>query len=694
MHFDVRHRNMKRTLMPMKRFKSLSGRSKLLLGGLAVLALLVTAFVYVEVTQSRDELLGSVRAEALLLMETLNRGSEITITAGRELDQALIDRMLLSARLLDARDEARPMSQSRLAAEARELGLAVAMFFDGSGAAGSTSAPRKSAVDVDAAHPIMKEVLTPVLDGSYVWTADSRIHCPWTDDTLFVLAHARGNRDGAVLLGLSSSELLELRKRLGIGKLVQDIGDTPDIAYVLLQDSLGILTASRGIQEMSAIDEDPFLQQAMETDSAYTRIREYDGGRVFEAVRRLSFHDGTTMLSRIGLSLVRVRAIQQRSMRRTILIAIGFFVTAAILLVLLLTRQRFATLAAEHRRVTTYTGLVLDNIADAVVASDAQGTITVFNEAAVALLGVDADAATGRAYDTIVPDDALLLRRTREHGEPIGFEEVSRTNAEGEQRQLVVSTSIIRGDDGAVETMVAIARDFTEQRRAQAQLQRRDRLTAMGELAGGIAHEIRNPLNAISIIAQRFRAEFTPREDLEEFETLTETVRTEVQRVNGIITQFLEFARPTPLTLEEVHPARLLANSVNVVGSQAMAKNIRVSVIADPALTLQADAGKLQQVLLNLLQNAIDAMEAGGEIKCIACERNGDMMLSIADNGPGIPEEEQAKIFNLYYTTKSTGTGLGLSIVHHIISEHDGDISVTSEKGHGTTFRILLPTTR
>jgi PAS domain S-box-containing protein len=677
----------------MQRFTTLPARSKLLLGGLAALALLVTAFVYIEVTQSREELLDNVRAEALMLMETLNRGSEITITAGQELDEALIDRMLLSARFLDARYAGHAMSQRQLAVEARELGLAMVMFFDRSGAVDIASAPLPADLDVEATRPIMDAILRPVLDGSYVWTAESRIHCPWTDDTLFVLAHERSAGEGAVLLGLSSSELLELRKRLGIGKLVQDIGETPDIAYVLLQDSLGILTASRGIREMSAIDEDPFLRRAMDNDSAFTRIRDYADSRVLEAVRKLSFPNGTTMLSRIGLSLDRVRAIQQRSMRRTILIAIGFFVTAAILLILLLTRQRFASLAAEHHKVTTYTGLVLDNIADAVVATDANGQITVFNEAAVALLGITADAAMRRAYDTVVPGDALLLRRTRRNTQPVGFEEVSLTNSKGDLRHLVVSTSIIRGKGDVVETMVAIGRDFTEQRRAQEQLQRRDRLSAMGELAGGIAHEIRNPLNAISIIAQRFRAEFTPREDVEEFETLTETIRAEVQRVNGIITQFLEFARPTRLSLEELHPARLLSNSVNVVESQAMAKNIRISVIADSALTMRADAGKLQQVLLNLLQNAIDAMEDGGEIKCIACRKNGKIMISIADNGPGIADDEQSKIFNLYYTTKSTGTGLGLSIVHHIISEHEGEITVTSEEGHGTTFRILLPAT-
>ncbi|MDT8323221.1 MAG: ATP-binding protein [Bacteroidota bacterium] len=676
----------------MKRLKALPARSKLLLGGLAALALLLTAFVYVEVTQSRKELLGNVGAEARMLMETLNRGSEITITAGRELDEALVDRMLLSARLVDARQSGRPMTERQLSAEATRLGLSVILLFDRDGAVEAASSPLTAGAPSAAqTRPILEKILRPVLDGSYVWTADGRTYCPWTGDTLFVLAHEREGRGGAVMLGLASSELLDVRKRLGIGKLVQEIGEAQDIAYVLLQDSLGILTASRGVRDVSAIDEDPFLRRAMRSDSTFTRIRDYADTRVFEVVRQLRFPDRAPMLSRIGLSLERVRAIQQRSMRRAIFIALGFFVTAAILLVLLLTRQRFALLAAEHRKVTTYTGLVLDNIADAVVAVNTEGRITVFNDAAVTLLRHTAEAALGAPYDAVIPDDALLLARTRESERHIDFEEITFTDRDGDLRHLVISTSIIRGSGGAVETIVAIARDFTERRRAQEELQRRDRLTAMGELAGGIAHEIRNPLNAIGIIAQRFRAEFTPREDVAEFETLTETIRSEVQRVNGIITQFLEFARPTRLSLERVRPAQLLENSVNLVGSQARVRRVRISVIADQSLTLRADAGKLQQVLINLLQNAIDAMENGGEIKCVVCKKNGKIMLSVADTGPGIPAEERSKIFNLYYTTKNTGTGLGLSIVHHIISEHGGEISVTSEEGHGTTFRILLP---
>lgn len=673
----------------MKRLTQLPPRSKLLLAGLLVLALLLTAFVYIEVTQSRAELVENVRAEASILVETLNRGSKTIINANEELENALIDRLIVTARLVDHMEQHAPLTSARLRREADELGVTLVVFFDAAGNVAASSADNVSDTAVQAT--AISRVLEPVLTGTYLWTSDARIVSPWSDDTLFVLVHERRMADGAVLIGYSSAQLLEVRKRLGIGQIAQQIGELEDIIYVVLQDEGGILTASKGVNQMSAIREDPFLSRALTDDSARTRFREYDGERIFEVVSRLDITGTGPVLSRIGLSLERVRSIQQRSMRRVIFIAVGFFVTAVILLVLLLTRQRYGVLAEEHRKIRTYTGLVLDNIADAVVATDSRGIITVFNKAAEQLLGHGTEDALGKHYADVIPSDSFMLTRTHDEQVPVDYAEIVLTAGGNDRRTIAVSTSIIHAEDGSTDTVVAIARDITEQRRAQEQLQRRDRLMAMGELAGGIAHEIRNPLNAINIIAQRFNAEFEPKEDAGEFHQLSGTIRSEVKRVNNIITQFLEFARPPRLALTENDMSRILRQSIDVIRSQAMIKHVRIQQFADEFLPVLADAEKMQQVFLNLLQNALDAVDEDGEIKCIACLKNGRVMVSIADNGPGIPDEMQSKIFNLYFTTKASGTGLGLSIVHQIISEHGGDISVTSMEGHGTTFRILFP---
>ncbi|MBE0644694.1 MAG: PAS domain S-box protein [Bacteroidetes bacterium] len=674
----------------MQRIRQLSSRSKLLLAGLSVLAVTITLFVWFEVSQSREELLHFVETEAEVLIETVNRSSITTVAANAELEQAIIDRLRLAAKLVESRKE--PTGTAPLKNLAGEISVDLLLVFDGNGAVTAANIPLPRAADKAIPDtPFFTDVLQPVLRGEYAWLAQGGVNTPWSDQAMYVFVQERETHPGAVLLAISSSTMLEMRRRLGIGKLLRDIGTAAGIEFVVLQDNDGILTASEGIQDMSAIATDAFLRSAWASDSTCTRIVDYKNIPVFEVVKRLQLEEQGMALMRIGLSLEHVRSIQQRSMHRVVFIAIGFFITAAILLFLLHTRQRFGILQQEHRKVRSYTGLVLDNIADAVVATDALGVITVFNQTAARLFALEADAVLGRPCHEICRDDTLRLQHTRGNAVAIPYEETTLKRKDGDTRTLAVSTSVIHDDGGAVETIVAIARDITEQRRIQEQLQRKDRVTAMGELAGGIAHEIRNPLNAINIIAQRFQSEFIPAEDAEEYLQLTRTVRSEVQRVNTIITQFLDFARPARLALHPCEVHALLRESSEVISSQAAYKGIQLELLADEGLIVMADRAKMQQVLLNIFQNAIEALTEGGIIKTVACRRGTQIAITISDNGPGIPEETRKKIFNLYFTTKATGTGLGLSIVHQIVSEHGGDITVTSAEGAGSTFRILLP---
>lgn len=674
----------------MQRIRKLPPRSKLLISGLVILAVTITLFVWFEVSRSRQELLRFVETEAELLIETVNRSTATTMTANAELERAIVQRLQLAARIVDM--QAAVPSPRALSTLAEEIEVDRILMFDGEGNVVAGDEPEDVSLPfrIDSM-AVYGELIQPVLDGGYAWLAEGGMSLPSSTQKLFVLVQARTRGGGAVLVGISSAAMLEMRLRLGIGTLLRDIGSANPIAYVVLQDNHGILTASGGIEEMGPIAGDAFLLTALRSDSTRSRLTEHAGEPVFEVVKRLRVDGDEMALMRIGLSLGPVRAIQQRSMHRVIFIAVGFFITAAILLILLYTRQRFGALQVEHRKVRSYTDLVLDNMADAVVATDAIGTVTVLNQAAARLFGIETEAAQGRRCDELCADDAVLLRRTRETSSPIAYEETVLRRRNGETRFLAVSTSLIRDDGGAVETIVAIARDMTEQRRIREQLQRRDRVTAMGELAGGIAHEIRNPLNAINIIAQRFQHEFTPAEGADEYAQLARTIRSEVQRVNNIITQFLEFARPPRLSPQPCDVRVLLAECIDIVRSQAAQRQVDLPLFASEGLAVMADREKMLQVLLNIYQNALEALDGEGVIKTIACRRGNSVAISIADNGPGMTEEVRQKIFNLYFTTKSSGSGLGLSIVHQIVGEHGGEIQVTSNEEGGSTFHILLP---
>lgn len=674
----------------MQRTRTLSSRSRLLVLGLAALAVAVTLFVWFEVTQSREELLRFVESEAAVLIATVNRGSETTIEANAELERALVHRLRLAARLVDR--EGLPSGASGLDALARDVEVDRILLVDDAGRITASNESETPGISLRAEAPaLFEDIVQPVLDGRYSWLAQGGVRLPHHEQELFILVHERQRGNGAVLVGISSAAMLEMRLRLGIGTLLRAIGATSAIAFVVLQDENGILTASSGIRDVRAITDDPFLRAALADDRTHSRIRDHAGVPVFEVVRRLRRGEDAPALMRIGLSLDLVRDIQQRSMHRVVFIAVGFFITAAILLILLSTRRRYGALRQEHRRIRGYTDLVLDNIADAVVATDAAGTVTVLNQAAARMLGITVGDGVGMRCEDLCRGDVFLLRQTREAAQAVPYAETTLPRPSGETRSLAVSTSVIRDELGAVETFVAIARDITEQQRIREQLQRKDRVMAMGELAGGIAHEIRNPLNAISVIAQRFQHEFIPADGAEEYAELARTIRSEVQRVNSIITQFLEFARPPRLAPRPCDLHALITDTLALLRSQAAARRVQLPLIADTDLVVSADREKLLQALLNIYQNALEALPDAGIIKTVACRSGDRVSLSIADNGPGIPEDVRSKIFNLYFTTKSTGTGLGLSIVHQIISEHGGEIRVASNEHGGTTFQILLP---
>ena len=325
--------------------------------------------------------------------------------------------------------------------------------------------------------------------------------------------------------------------------------------------------------------------------------------------------------------------------------------------------------------------VVMENMSDGVVAVGNDGTIAFRNSIAAELF----------PERSVLDDrDPLKLKATWAAEEPIRYFE-STLQRDSETKTLAVGTSLVRDERGEIEMVIAVFRDITEQRRLAEQLQRKEKLTALGELAGGVAHEIRNPLNAIGIIAQRLHGEFTPEEGEEEYDQLIAVIRKEVDRVNAIITQFLSFAKPPKLqrVKEGLHIAVLEA--LRTVESQAKSRGIDIELDVRTHAEVHVDRNIFKQAVMNLLQNSIEAMIDGGRISMTIERSNRTVLLRIKDDGPGIPEDIRKKMFNLYFTTKPTGTGLGLSIVHQIISEHDGSIRAESAPGQGTEFIVELP---
>jgi signal transduction histidine kinase len=231
-----------------------------------------------------------------------------------------------------------------------------------------------------------------------------------------------------------------------------------------------------------------------------------------------------------------------------------------------------------------------------------------------------------------------------------------------------------------------------EVRALEAEVLNRERLSALGNVAATVAHEVRNPLNAISMGLQRLKVEFQPTQDEDEYSRLTEVMLGEVHRLNSIVEQFLGLARPLKIKPEELSVQDVLNEVATLVEGEAQQSKVQIRVVAPRTLPpLRADRDYLRQTLLNLILNGLQGMPHGGTLTLEANTSNGNFLITVTDTGIGIAPENLPRIFEPYFTTKARGSGLGLAISRRIIEAHGGTITGANKADGGCRFLISLP---
>jgi two-component system sensor histidine kinase HydH len=234
-----------------------------------------------------------------------------------------------------------------------------------------------------------------------------------------------------------------------------------------------------------------------------------------------------------------------------------------------------------------------------------------------------------------------------------------------------------------------ILKDLSRIRALESEIRRKEKMAALGTLASGIAHEVRNPLSSIKGYAGFFGSLF---EEHSENKEAARMMIQEIDRVDRAISELLEFARPADLQLRPTQPEPLIRHSLGIVRHEAQSSGIRITEKIDaPLPQIFLDPDRFTQVLLNLYLNAIHAMKNGGDLTVAVRVTQDAMVFAVSDTGDGIDPEDLASVFTPYYTTKKNGTGLGLAIAHKIIESHNGNILLDSIKGTGTTFYMSIP---
>ncbi len=358
----------------------------------------------------------------------------------------------------------------------------------------------------------------------------------------------------------------------------------------------------------------------------------------------------------------------------------------------------------EQERTKDHLYSILESLPSGVVVVDGGGKVTTFNRAAEAIIGKAKEAVTGSDFKQmlkpLLPDvfPSIISPANPSLSEGEGV----LTQEQGKEVQVQFTIIPLRERDSVtntlVESSIIIFQDVTQLRRLEEQAERTSRLTAMGEIAVSIAHEVRNPLGSIELLATLLKQEAKGDADKQK---LTDYIVAGVKSIDYIINNLLLFSKPQPPILQRLTINTVLNDIlIFIAPSLKLAQIELVKAFTKRDLSILGDAELLKQVFLNVLWNAIQAMPYGGEL-IVSTELgestvhpspgSGYVEVTIADSGMGIAEDDKDKIFNPFFTTKEKGTGLGLAIVHNIVEAHGGMIGFESELGKRSAFTISLP---
>ena len=343
---------------------------------------------------------------------------------------------------------------------------------------------------------------------------------------------------------------------------------------------------------------------------------------------------------------------------------------------------------------------LIESAPDMIHTLDETGRITSVNAREAEVLGyTQAELEQMHLHELIAPDaweaTQAAVARAFASPSPLRYETVL-VAKDGREICAEVTTTVRREGGQSIQTN--IIRDVTEQRALQRQLIESERLSAVGEMIFGVAHEIRNPVNTLGITVRNLRDDIArshPETELQrEYDESLDILVSELERLDGLIEDFMTVARVPQLVLEDCDLAALIQDLVKMVASHAEQAGIETAAELPAGLEhIQGDGELLRRALLNLILNAMEAIEPGapGRVGIRVAQDESETVVSVADNGCGIADEHRDRVFDIFFTTKDSGSGIGLSMVHRIVRAHGGRVTFETTVGQGATFRVVLP---
>jgi len=496
--------------------------------------------------------------------------------------------------------------------------------------------------------------------------------------------------------------------------LLEETAGQPDISYISIVDSSGIILAHNKKSLIGKIFVSSDILEILSPSNLpqWRIVGQEKGIKYFEvyktflpvfdpghdqkdgenSVRTQKIMDTTNRpYIFIGMDIAPFEIAMREDLKHNIVMAAIIFSLGLAGVVSLFWAQNYTRSHKLLQDTRKFASEVVTHLPVGILVMDTRYRVIYSNAVAWNLLGTNDLAVQGVDAKELLPDNVWSLYDRIKSGQSVAEKEVLLFPEKSKPVPVAVSATDIHGEDGNYIGFMFVFKDLTEIRELEIKTQRIEKLATVGNLAAGIAHEIRNPLSSIKGYVTYFGSLF---EDNSENKQAANLMAEEVDRVNRVISELLEFARPSDLKFKKIIVRDLIDHSIRIVTHEAETAGIHITKNIKPDLPdLKADPDRLTQVLLNLYLNAIQAMAEGGNIIVQAEKKGSSIIINVSDTGAGIPVENLNHIFDPYFTTKNKGTGLGLAITHKIIENHNGFIQVESTENHGTTISMSLPIT-
>lgn len=527
------------------------------------------------------------------------------------------------------------------------------------------------------------------------------------------------HRQGTMLLrtleaSVRSDLMMDRYQEDLLATTIREVAKDNDIAYLYLADKAGnIIHHSEPNREIMRSTWNAEIFEAGWVHSRRAEMTDgtpiYEMAKLFHPVESsttgskpdvnlaphsdMAFHLHKGDIIVLGLKLTAYESAQQSDLHHAIIMAVILLALGSGVLFFVFVIQNYYLVKQALRKTQDYTQQIISSMANGLVGIDAKGNVLTYNPVALQLLGLEAQKMEKVDLKSIIDFSSSGIRETLDKQRTVLNRKIDYTKPNGEKVLVDISISPVLDAGGVCTGAVLVLRDLREIRQLEEKVRRSEKLAAIGKLAAGVAHEIRNPLSSIRGFAQFLQHSLTDKPQDHEY---AEVMIKEIDRINRVVSDLLSFASPKAADLRPTNVAELVEHVIRLIEVDARSKNIEIhSSISSGLDEIPLDAYQITQALLNLILNALKLMSSGHiHVTAMLDEDLSTLMLRVEDDGPGVPPENMEKIFDPFFTTRETGTGLGLSIVHKIAEYHNGDILVESPppgKNCGSCFTMSIP---